>query len=36
MFVGAAFLALSYQAFMWWVANSPDVITTAPESTTPE
>jgi predicted PurR-regulated permease PerM len=36
MFVGAAFLALSYQIFMWWVANSPDVIVTAPESTAPE
>jgi predicted PurR-regulated permease PerM len=36
MFVGAAFLALSYQAFMWWVANSPDVIAAAPESMPPE
>jgi predicted PurR-regulated permease PerM len=36
MFVGAAFLALSYQVFMWWVANSPDVIATVPESTAPE
>jgi predicted PurR-regulated permease PerM len=36
MFVGAAFLALSYQAFMWWVANSPDLIATAPEPATPE
>ena len=36
MFVGAAFLALSYQAFMWWVANSPDIIVTAPRSTAPE
>jgi predicted PurR-regulated permease PerM len=36
MFVGATFLALSYQAFMWWVANSPDVIVAAPESTAPE
>jgi predicted PurR-regulated permease PerM len=35
MFVGATFLALSYQIFMGWVANSPDVIATAPESTTP-
>ncbi|MDY0978347.1 AI-2E family transporter [Massilia sp. CFBP9012] len=26
MFVGAVFLALSYQAFMWWVANSPDAM----------
>jgi len=26
MFVGAVFLALSYQAFMWWVANSPDAV----------
>jgi predicted PurR-regulated permease PerM len=37
MFVGAAFLALSYQAFMWWVANSPDaIVTTVPEPTAPE
>jgi predicted PurR-regulated permease PerM len=36
MFVGATFLALSYQAFMWWVANSPDVIVAAPEPTAPE
>jgi predicted PurR-regulated permease PerM len=35
MFVGAAFLALSYQAFMWWVANSPDLIAAAPEQTAP-
>jgi predicted PurR-regulated permease PerM len=35
MFVGAAFLALSYQAFMWWVANSPDLIAAAPEPTAP-
>lgn len=26
MFVGAVFFALSYQAFMWWVANSPDAV----------
>jgi predicted PurR-regulated permease PerM len=36
MFVGATFLTLSYQSFMWWVANSPDVIPAAPESTTLE
>jgi predicted PurR-regulated permease PerM len=36
MFVGAAFLALSYQAFMWWVANSPDLVATAPEPAAPE
>jgi predicted PurR-regulated permease PerM len=36
MFVGATFLTLSYQSFMWWVANSPDVIAPAPESTTLE
>jgi predicted PurR-regulated permease PerM len=36
MFVGATFLTLSYQAFMWWVANSPDVIAAVPESTTSE
>jgi len=37
MFVGAAFLALSYQAFMWWVANSPDVVpATVPEAAAPE
>ena len=36
MFVGAVFLALGYQAFMWWVANSPDIIATTPESTTVE
>ncbi|RZA28524.1 MAG: AI-2E family transporter, partial [Lysobacteraceae bacterium] len=30
MFVGAVFLALGYQAFMWWVANSPDSVPTAP------
>jgi predicted PurR-regulated permease PerM len=36
MFVGAVFLALGYQAFMWWVAHSPDVVVAAPESTTPE
>jgi predicted PurR-regulated permease PerM len=34
MFVGATFLTLSYQSFMWWVANSPDVIVAVPESTT--
>ena len=26
MFVGAVFFALSYQAFMWWVTNSPDAV----------
>jgi predicted PurR-regulated permease PerM len=36
MFIGATFLALSYQAFMWWVANSPDRIVPASESTTSE
>jgi predicted PurR-regulated permease PerM len=36
MFVGATFLTLSYQSFMWWVANSPDAIAPAPESTTLE
>jgi predicted PurR-regulated permease PerM len=37
MFVGAAVLALCYQAFMWWVANSPDVVVaTAPEAAAPE
>jgi predicted PurR-regulated permease PerM len=36
MFVGATFLTLSYQSFMWWVANSPDVIPATPESTTLE
>jgi predicted PurR-regulated permease PerM len=36
MFVGATFLTLSYQSFMWWVANSPDAIPAAPESTTLE
>jgi predicted PurR-regulated permease PerM len=36
MFVGATFLTLSYQAFMWWVANSPDVTAAAVESTTSE
>jgi predicted PurR-regulated permease PerM len=35
MFVGATFLALGYQAFMWWVANSPDIEAAAPEATTP-
>jgi predicted PurR-regulated permease PerM len=34
MFVGATFLTLGYQAFMWWVANSPDIEAAAPESTT--
>jgi predicted PurR-regulated permease PerM len=32
MFVGATFLTLSYQAFMWWVANSPDAMPVVPES----
>jgi predicted PurR-regulated permease PerM len=36
MFVGATFLTLSYQSFMWWVANSPDAIPATPESTTLE
>lgn len=36
MFVGATFLALGYQAFTWWVANSPDIEAAAPESTTQE
>jgi predicted PurR-regulated permease PerM len=36
MFIGATFLTLSYQVFMWWVANSPDLVATVPEATTPE
>jgi predicted PurR-regulated permease PerM len=36
MFVGATFLALGYQVFMWWVASSPDLEAAAPESTTQE
>lgn len=36
MFVGAVFLALGYQAFMWWVANSPDSVPTAPGTSAPE
>jgi predicted PurR-regulated permease PerM len=36
MFVGATFLTLSYQTFMWWVANSPDLVATAPEPAIPE
>jgi predicted PurR-regulated permease PerM len=36
LFVGAVFLALGYQAFTWWVADSPDIEVVAPESTTPE
>ena len=36
MFVGAVFLTLGYQAFMWWVANSPDSVAAAPEPTKPE
>lgn len=36
MFVGATLLALGYQAFMWWVANNPDIAAAAPESQTPE
>ncbi|HEX9172552.1 MAG TPA: AI-2E family transporter [Telluria sp.] len=34
MFVGATFLALGYQVFMWWVASSPDQEAAAPEPTT--
>jgi predicted PurR-regulated permease PerM len=36
MFIGATFLTLSYQVFMWWVANSPDLVAPVPEPTTPE
>lgn len=36
MFVGAVFLTLGYQAFMWWVANSPDSAAAAPGPATPE
>jgi len=36
MFVGATLLALGYQIFMWWVANNPDTVAAAPESTTSE
>lgn len=36
MFVGATFLTLGYQAFMWWVANSPDLEAAAPGSTSAE
>jgi predicted PurR-regulated permease PerM len=36
MFVGAVFLALGYQAFMWWVANSADNVAAASGTTTLE
>jgi predicted PurR-regulated permease PerM len=36
MFIGAVFLALGYQAFMWWVANSPDSAAAAPGASTQE